>query len=117
MWLAAITLLSVLRHMRSVRCLTNLSRASQDFDYCPCSRAPELQLVGRLPALNSVFNITKVLPNNIDCPVTMTVDQASSGDPGNTVHGVRIGAESLREVKLTINRKLRSVVVRLYRIG
>jgi hypothetical protein len=85
-----------------VRGLTGLSRTPQDFDYCPCSRTPELQFVGRLTALNSVLNIIKVLPNSIDCPVTVPVDEASSGDPGNTVHGVRIGAESLRQVKLTI---------------
>src|SRR5690349_20279233 len=84
----------------SVRCLTSLSRTPQDFDYCPCGRTPELQFVGRLTALNSVLNIIKVLPNNIDCPVTVPVDEASSGDPGNTVHGVRIGAESLRQVKI-----------------
>jgi hypothetical protein len=86
----------------SVRCLTSLSRTPQDFDYCPCGRTPELQFVGRLTALNSVLNIIKVLPNNIDCPVTVPVDEASSGDPGNTVHGIRVGAESLRQVKLTI---------------
>jgi hypothetical protein len=88
----------------SVRCLTSLSRTPQDFDYCPCSRTPELQFVGRLTALNSVLNIIKVLPNNIDCPVTMPVDQASSSDPRNSVHGARVAAMSLRQVKLTIMR-------------
>jgi hypothetical protein len=88
--------------MRSVRCLTSLSRAPQDFDYCPCGRAPELQFVFRLTAPNSVFNIIKVLPNHIHRPVTMSVDDASSGDPGDPVHEERIGAESLRQVNLTI---------------
>jgi hypothetical protein len=82
----------------SVCYFANLSRAPQDFDHCPCSRTPELQFVGRLTALNSLLNIIKVLPNNVDRPVTVPVDEASSGDPGNTVHGVRIGAESLRQV-------------------
>jgi hypothetical protein len=89
--------------MRSVRCLTSLSRAPQDFDHCPCSRAPELQFVLRLTALNSVFNIIKVLPNDINCAVTMPVNEASSGDPGDPVHGERVGAESLRQVKLTMH--------------
>lgn len=84
-----------------MRCLTSLSRAPQDFDYCPRSRAPELKFVGRLTALNSVFNIIKVLPNNVDRPVTMSVDEASRGDPGDPVHRERIGVESLRQVKLT----------------
>jgi hypothetical protein len=85
----------------SVRYLTSLSRAPQDLEYCPCSRTPELQFVGRLTALNSMFNIVKVSPNNVDCPVTMPVDQASSGNPGDPVHRERIGVESLRQVKLT----------------
>ena len=101
---APIMSLSALHHARSVRCLTSLSRAPQDFDHGSCSRAPELQFVSRLTALNSVFNIIKVLPNNIDCSVMMPVDEASSGDPGNPVHGERVGAESLRQVKLTIIR-------------
>src|SRR5215472_18141778 len=101
--------LSALRHVRSVRCLTSLSRAPQDFDHRPCSRTPELQFIGRLTALDCMFNIIKVLPNNIDCPVTMPVDEASSGNPGNTVHGIRVAAMSLRQVKLTIMRAARIV--------
>jgi hypothetical protein len=85
-----------------VRCLTSLSRAPQDFDHCPCSRAPELQFIGRLTALNSVFNIIKVLPNHVNRPVTMPVDQASSGNPGNPMHDEKVRAESLRQVKLTM---------------
>jgi hypothetical protein len=101
-------LLSALRHARSVRHLTSLSRAAQDFDYCPCSRTPELQFIGRLAALNSVFNIVKLLPNDLDRAVPMSVNEASSGDPCDPVHGVRIGAESLRRVKLTITRCYRA---------
>jgi hypothetical protein len=86
----------------SVRCLTSLSRTPQDFDYCPCGRTPELQFVGRLTALNSVLNIIKVLPNNIDCPVTVPVDEASSGDPRYAMHGLRVRAEPLRQVKLSM---------------
>jgi hypothetical protein len=74
--------------VRLMRCLTGLPSAPQDFDHCPCSRAPELQLVGRFTALNSVFNIIEVLPNNIDSPVTMPVDEASSGNPCDPVHGI-----------------------------
>jgi hypothetical protein len=92
----------IVHRARSVRCLTSLSRAPQDFDHCPCRRAPELQFVGRLTALNSVFNIIKVLPNNVNRPVTMPVDQASSGDPGDPVHDEKVRAESLRQVKLTM---------------
>ena len=93
--------LSAHPHMHSVRYLTSLSRAPQDFNHCPCSRAPELQFIRRLAALNSVFNIAKVLPNNIERAVPMSVNEARSGDPGNPVHGLRVGAESLRQVKLT----------------
>jgi hypothetical protein len=95
--------------MRLVRCLTGLPRAPQDFDHCPCSRAPECQFVGRLTALNSVFDIIKVLPNNVDCPVTMPVDEASSGNPGDPVHDEKVRAESLRQVKLTIMHGARIV--------
>ena len=88
----------------SVRYFANLSRAPQDFDHRPCSRTPELEFVGWLTTLNSVFNIVKMLPNHIERAIAMSVDEASSGDPGNPVHGQRVGAESLRQVKLTIMR-------------
>ncbi len=91
-----------------MRCLTNLSRAPQDLDYRPCSRAPELKFFCRLTTLNSVFNILKVLSNNVDRPVTMPVNEASRGNPGDPVHRERIGAESLRQVKLTTYAALHS---------
>jgi hypothetical protein len=103
-WGAVIISLSALRHARSVRYLTGLSRAPQDFDHRPCGRAPEPQLLTRLTALNSVFNIVKLLPNNVDGAFAMPINEASSGDPCDPVHGARIGAESLRRVKLTITR-------------
>lgn len=86
----------MLRHMRLVRCLTGLPRAPQDFDHCPCSRTPERQFVGWFTALNSLFNIIKVLASNLDCPVTMPVDEASCGNPGDTVHTEKVRAEPLR---------------------
>jgi hypothetical protein len=89
----------------SVRYFANLSRAPQDFDHRPCSRTPELEFVGWLTTLNSVFNIVKMLPNHIERAIAMSVDEASSGDPGNPVHGQRVGAESLRQVKLTITAR------------
>jgi hypothetical protein len=49
-----------------------------------------------------VFNIVKMLPNHIERAISISVDEASGGNPGNPVHGERLGAESLRQVKLTI---------------
>ena len=97
--------LSALRHVRSVRCLTSLSRAAQDFDHRPCSRTPELQFLTRLAPLNSVFNVVKVLPNDIYRAFTMAVDEASSGNPSDPVHHEKVAAESLHQVKLTIMRR------------
>jgi hypothetical protein len=93
--------LSALRHPRLVRGLTSFRRTPEDFDHRPCSRAPELEFVSRLAISHSDFNIIEMLPNHVHRAITMSIDQASSGNPGDPVHDEKVRAESLRQVKLT----------------
>jgi hypothetical protein len=86
----------------SGRHLTNLSRRSQDFDQRPTSGTPEVQLITRSTARKIVFQLVEALLNDFDRAIAMPVDDPNGGDPGETVHGERLGAESLRQVKLTI---------------
>jgi hypothetical protein len=94
--------LSALRHARSVRYLTNVSRCSEDFDHGSRDLAPVLQLGPRCAVLAVLVQLVESRPNDLDRVVAVPVDEASSGDPGDPVHGAKVGAESLRQVKLAM---------------
>jgi hypothetical protein len=93
---------SALRHARSVRYLTNLARCSQDFNHSSRDLAPVLQLRARSSTSALLLQLVEPCLNDLDRVVAVPVDEASSGDPGDPVHGAKVGAESLRQVKLAM---------------
>ena len=94
--------LSAQPHTRSVRYLTNLSRCSEDFNRRSRDLTPVLQLHTRSSTSAFLLKFVESCLNDLDRIVAVPVDEASSGDPGDPVHGGKVGAESLRQVKLAV---------------